>query len=248
MTERSPHRYGPDYREEIALADGTRVELRLVRPDDKALFVEGFARLSEESRYRRFFGAKSRLTDAELKYLTELDGEHHFALGAVRHDPDGHIHGVGIARFNCLPDDCTMAEPAVAVTDDAQNRGLGRALLERLVGAAYERGVRRFRFEVLASNEPMRTLVHELAPGAHESREGDVIVCEIELPELPPPPSAVARETPLYRLLALVARGMLLVRRAFVGLGLAPPGEPEYPPPVGESADTPPPPDPRERE
>src|SRR5439155_13541866 len=37
-----------------ALRDGTPVLIRPIRPGDKALLVDGFARLSEESRLRRF--------------------------------------------------------------------------------------------------------------------------------------------------------------------------------------------------
>src|SRR6266568_8681079 len=77
------HRFDGRYRETALLRDGSRVVLRLVRPDDKALLRRGFERLSPESRYRRFMSAKSQLTDAELAYLTEVDGWSHFALGAV---------------------------------------------------------------------------------------------------------------------------------------------------------------------
>jgi hypothetical protein len=44
----------------------------LVRPvtaADKPLFVAGFARLGEESRYRRFLAPKNRLCDDEWRSL-----------------------------------------------------------------------------------------------------------------------------------------------------------------------------------
>ena len=66
------------------LKDGTAVRLRLIRPDDKDRLRAGFARLSPESRYLRFFVPKSTLTDAELVYLTETDGVDHVAIGASR--------------------------------------------------------------------------------------------------------------------------------------------------------------------
>jgi hypothetical protein len=43
------------YLERAKLEDGTEVLLRLVGPEDKALIMEGFARLSPQARYRRFF-------------------------------------------------------------------------------------------------------------------------------------------------------------------------------------------------
>jgi GNAT superfamily N-acetyltransferase len=45
------------------------------------------------------------------------------------------------------------------VVDDFQGRGVGRLLLTLLVKAAQERGIKKFRGEVLASNEPMRKLL-----------------------------------------------------------------------------------------
>jgi hypothetical protein len=54
------------------LPDGVR--LRGIRPEDKPLLQEALTRLSRESIERRFLAAKPRFTDAELRYLTEVDG------------------------------------------------------------------------------------------------------------------------------------------------------------------------------
>ena len=54
-------------------AKDARARLRLVRPEDKALLADGFALLSERSRYQRFLAAKRRLSERELAYLTEVD-------------------------------------------------------------------------------------------------------------------------------------------------------------------------------
>src|SRR5207244_92171 len=111
----------------------------------------GFAGLSAESRYRRFFSAKDRLSEAELRYLTEVDGVDHFALGAL-HDGEG----AGVARFVRLRDRPDTAEAAIVVVDERQGCGLGRLLLTRLTEAARERGITRFRSDVLARNQAAR--------------------------------------------------------------------------------------------
>ena len=82
----SSYRFDEHYREEIRLADGLTATIRCLRPEDRGLLEEGFRRLSPESRYLRFFAAKERLNDAELRYLTEIDGAMHFAIGAVREE------------------------------------------------------------------------------------------------------------------------------------------------------------------
>lgn len=224
--------FGVGYREEASLADGSRVVLRLVQPSDKEMFVRGLERLSEESRYLRFFTDKRRFTPAELVYLTEMDQERHFALGALRIGVDGREEGLGVARFVCFADEPDVAEAAVAVIDEMHGKGLGRLLFLRLVAAARERGVTRFRAEVLPENTAMRGLCRTLDPEAAERSDGESIVLTLTLPEVAPgeAPSAEVGRGPIYRLLRLVAERLVTIRRvvdALVGLER---GEP--PPPA----------------
>src|SRR5262245_5696627 len=110
----SGRRFTIDYREDHALRDGTPIVLRLLRPEDKWLLADGLARMSPESRFRRFFTHRDHLSAHELAYLTEIDQERHFALGAVRLD-DGREVGLGVARFVVLPDEgeARAAEAAI---------------------------------------------------------------------------------------------------------------------------------------
>jgi GNAT superfamily N-acetyltransferase len=185
--------------------------------------LRGFARLSPQSRYRRFLSWKSQLSDAELVYLTEVDGEHHFAMGAVAEGEAGE-EGVAVGRFIRGASDPTVADVGVAVIDDWQHRGLGTLLLLRLVEAARERGITRFSGRVLASNDAIRDVLARMERGVSTRAEGGEIAIEVELPDVPVPAQAdedAARRTPLRRLLALVARHLLTVRQV---LG-APPSE-----------------------
>jgi GNAT superfamily N-acetyltransferase len=203
------------YRETVELRDGSRVTMRLVRPDDKARLRRGFERLSPESRYRRFLAAKTQITDAELVYLTEVDGENHFAIGAVIPDADEDGEGVAIARFIRSAQDPRAAEVAVAVVDDWQRRGLGTLLLLRLVAAARERGIDRFTGQALGSNDAIREV---LAPvqGVQFHADGGELGVSMDLPSIPADlvPQPADRETPLRRLWRIVARGGLMVRNA----------------------------------
>jgi len=211
-------RFDQNYRESVTLRDGGPVSLRLVRPSDKALLLRGFARLSPESRYRRFLSAKTELRDAELAYLTEVDGHDHFAVGASVTADDGTEEGVGIARFIRSPEDPRAAEAAVAVVDDWQRRGLGTLLLARLAAAARERGIVRFQGRALAANEAISGLLEQLGSGVRVRPESGELAVEVDLPEMPPDMLATEpTKTPLERILALVAEGVLLVRRFLAG-------------------------------
>src|SRR5947207_569760 len=99
----------------VRLGDGTRVVIRRIRPGDKRMLARGLALLPEETRRRRFLGAKPRLSTRELRYLTEIDGESHFALVAVLADRLDHV--VAVARYVRLPSDPSTADAAIVVGD-----------------------------------------------------------------------------------------------------------------------------------
>jgi RimJ/RimL family protein N-acetyltransferase len=195
------------YLERVRLEDGTEVLLRLVGPEDKALLVDGFARLSPQARYRRFFSTKQHLTAGELRYFTEFDGLNHLALGAIRLRTDGSEEGIAVARFVRASDDPRAAEAAVVVVDEFQQRGLGRLLLDRLVAAARERGIDRFRATTLAENPAARALMAELGGVPHSSLGDDTLSVEVTLPSAPPT-GPMPKTSALYRLFQAVAQGV----------------------------------------
>jgi acetyltransferase len=53
-------------RRTVTLRDGARVMLRPIAPQDRPLLDASFERLSEESRYHRFFTSKNELSTEEL--------------------------------------------------------------------------------------------------------------------------------------------------------------------------------------
>ncbi len=212
--------FDADYAERVTLRDGTEVVVRLIRTDDKELLRRGFLRLSPESRYRRFFAAKHDLSPSELRYLTEVDGVRHFALGATTADG---VDGLGVARFIQLDGEPGVAEAAIAVLDEHQGKGLGSLLFQRLVAAAAERGVTRFRCEMLGSNQGMADLVLSLSPEAPATAvSAGVMSMEFALPHVEPeaPAGEPPRENPLYRFFGLVAKGQIEWTAAWKRIGL----------------------------
>ncbi|HKP92179.1 MAG TPA: GNAT family N-acetyltransferase [Thermoleophilaceae bacterium] len=159
------------------LSDGTRVVIRPIRSSDKAMLARGLELLPEETRRRRFLGAKPRLTSGELRYLTEVDGEAHFALVAVLADRLDHV--VAVARYVRLPGEPGTADAAIVVGDPWQRRGLGRRLAVMLADAARAHGVRRFSATMLSDNPAalalMRTLAHRLEGGGHQHGVREVV-------------------------------------------------------------------------
>jgi RimJ/RimL family protein N-acetyltransferase len=168
-----------DQRIEATLRDGTRVLIRMVDPDDRAQFVEGFQRLSTRSRYLRFHAAVEHLDDRQLDYLTQVDQVDHVAWVAVDLD-DPERPGIGVARFVRLDGEPTVAEAAVTVLDAYQGRGLGTRLLAVLAHAARARGVTTFRAYVLGENRAMLSVLDRLGPIRTERQRG-VHVVDVDL-------------------------------------------------------------------
>jgi len=209
------YRFDDSYDETVTLSDGQRVHLRLIRPSDKELLSAGFERLSPDSRYARFMAPKARLSERELRYLTEVDGVDHFAMGAVRRHLVSPDEGVGSARFVRVAGEPDTAEPAVTVIDSFQGKGLGSILLQRLIEAAWERDIRWFRSELLAENKASKRMMEALSPEVQFRASGDgALVATIPVPEpdqTPTEPGFFAG-TAVQRLLAYVARATVTVR------------------------------------
>jgi nucleotide-binding universal stress UspA family protein/RimJ/RimL family protein N-acetyltransferase len=168
----------PSRRKTITLRNGARVTLRPIAPEDKPLLAAIFERLSEQSRYRRFFTSKAELSAAELDYFVDVDHSDHEAIIAI--DPsDG--EALGVARYIRSTDDREVAEVAVTVADDWQRRGLGRALLDRLTYRARREGVRRFSALVQSENSASLGLLEGVGDTQRRSDTG-VVELVIELP------------------------------------------------------------------
>ena len=202
--------FGTDYEETRRLADGTRVRLRLLHPGDRAKLLAGFERLSDESRYARFFTAMPRLSETMLDRLLDTDGWKHLAIVAEAGDqPSATAEGFGIARFIRLAEAPDVAEAAVAVVDHMQHRGLGTLLLERLSAAARERGITKFRAEVMRNNQAMVSLLHGIDADAHPTYDGTVAIYDLAVPD---EVSTDDRpQGPLFGMLRLAAAGLQFV-------------------------------------
>jgi GNAT superfamily N-acetyltransferase len=176
--------------------DAEALEIRPIEPGDKEAMLEGFERLSEKSRYRRFLAPHGRLTAAELRYFTEVDHRDHEALVAIEPETK---QGVGVARYVRSAEDPSVAELAVAVVDEWQARGVGTRLVGALAERALEEGITSFSGLVLAENELMLNLLRDLGRVRVLHTDLGAVEVIVDLPE-----TGLGR---LKRVLGHVARG-----------------------------------------
>lgn len=139
------------------LADGTRVWIRLGRPQDTDAVAAMHARCSADSIYERYFTPMNTWREENLR---RISGGHRGAT-LVATIEGGDVVGLG----NIFPvgrEQTDAGEIAVIVEDAWQQRGIGRRMLEHLVDIAPRLGFTSIDAYVLAQNEAMLRLLRTL--------------------------------------------------------------------------------------
>ncbi len=165
----------PNYAADALLKDGGSIHIRAIRPDDRARLVDHFQRLSARSVYYRFFGAKRRLTDAELDTFTRVDFTHQVALVATLIDEHGDERIIGVGRYAAADDSNGTADIAFAVADAHHGRGIATVLLDHLAAIARRQGIREFAADVLGENNRMLEVFASSGFVATRSWDGGVV-------------------------------------------------------------------------
>jgi len=171
------------------LSDGTVIRIAPLRRGDRDAVTGLFARLSPESRLRRFLSPKPALSDRETALLADVGCAERAAMMAVDLR-DGSV--LGIARYAEHAGRPGVADTAVAVADEMQRRGIGTALMRRLVACARSNGLQLLTATTLWENRPARTLLRKTGFQARSS-SGSEIELALELgPVIPPAPDLLA--------------------------------------------------------
>jgi GNAT superfamily N-acetyltransferase len=166
------------------LRDGTVIQIEPLRRGDRAAVTGLFARLSPESRQRRFLSPKVALSDREVAFLTDVGRPERSAMTAVD-VRDGTV--LGIARYVKHHGDPGVADTAVAVADEMHRRGVGTALMLRLIACARSNGVQLLTATTLWENRPARALLRRCGFEARGSSGAEI---ELALRLDPPQPRA----------------------------------------------------------
>lgn len=183
---RSPsdhHAYPTHWEADVVLRDGGTAQIRPITPDDAQRLVSFYERVSDESKYYRFFAPYPRLSDRDVHRFTHHDYVDRVGLAAivgdefiatVRYD---RIDGQGMPAASPADE----AEVAFLVQDAHQGRGVASALLEHIAAVARERDIRRFAAEVLPANTKMIKVFTDAGYTQKRSFEDGVVRLEFDL-------------------------------------------------------------------
>jgi len=154
------------------LRDGRELEVRALRPADRADLLAAFDRSSEESRYRRFFAPKRTFSEKEIEFYLNIDFVSHVALVATIEE-GGKPVVVGGGRY--IVSEPGRAEISFAVDDPHQGLGIATRLLRHLVAIARASGMKEFFAEVLPDNTSMLKVFEGSGLGVTTRREPGVV-------------------------------------------------------------------------
>ncbi|EPX81588.1 GNAT family N-acetyltransferase [Litoreibacter arenae] len=133
-------------------SDKLHADIRRLRNSDRQVLVDHFLRLDPETRRLRFGGLVS--DDFVKDYAENILSLDSVVFGAF---VDGDLHGVAELRGlrQTWPE---TAEVALSVEPTWQHEGIGDALLNRLIAAAQNRGVKSLHMQCLRENRQMQHL------------------------------------------------------------------------------------------
>jgi acetyltransferase len=165
-------------------ADGTRVRLRPLRPDDldrELSFINGLSQQTLYQRVQYFTREISRETAARL---LELDYRDRMAVVAVLGQaPDEEF--IGVSRYARI-EDTDQAECAVVVTDAWHGQGVGTELMRSLAQAARDNGLRTLVGTSLGDNQRIHTWARRFGFDVRtEPNSGGYVRITLDLAALP---------------------------------------------------------------
>jgi acyl-CoA synthetase (NDP forming)/RimJ/RimL family protein N-acetyltransferase len=166
--------YPAHWEADVVLSDGATAHLRPIRPDDAQRLVDFYSRVSDESKYFRFFAPYPTLSDADVHRFTTVDYDDRVALILLSGEDM-----IGVTRYDRI--DAVQAEVAFLVEDAHQGRGVGSVLLEHLAQVARDSGVGRFVAETLPQNHKMIAVFADAGYTLSSRLDDGVIHVEFEI-------------------------------------------------------------------
>jgi len=170
VPESVPSGYPRALEQWVALADGRRIFLRPIIPDDVARLAFAFAHADIETLRSRFFTAAPPSDRASLEYLATLDYDHRLALLAM--DETGASIAIGRYEGGPDPSDDHTAEVAIVVAPPWRRLGVGATVLCTLEPPAIEHGFTSLTALYLPSNRAVEALLRSIGYDQRHVEDG----------------------------------------------------------------------------
>ncbi len=161
--------YPRKYREEWQMKDERRVTIRPIRPEDEPSIFELWNSFSEDKWQYRFFGSVKEITHEDMVRYTNVDYRRNMTIvGEIEEEDEKRI--IGVSGLEVYPED-NSCQFAVVVGDPWKGLGLGKKLLDSIIGVAKDKGLERIWTIPPKESDRMRSLCKELGFDIEEREE-----------------------------------------------------------------------------
>jgi acetyltransferase len=175
--------YPAEYVSTAQMKDGGSVAIRPIRPEDEPMLLRFHETLSDRTVYLRYLEhlkLDQRTSHLRLARICFIDYDREVVLVAEGDAGRGERAIVGVGRLN-RGRSREQAEFALLVADSFQGRGLGLALLRRLLDIGRAEGIRRVTAEIAQENGAMQAVCKKLGFKLHDEIGEPTLQAAIEL-------------------------------------------------------------------
>ena len=142
----------------IETTDGAPLRLRPLTLDDEGALRVAISKLSNRSRYLRFFNGAATLPEHVVHRLADVDGVNHVDWAAIDESKDdkpiiGAVHAQRASEAE------SYGEFSIALLDDWHARGVSRVLIALLAAESRQAGMEMLKADVLWENKKGRALM-----------------------------------------------------------------------------------------
>ena len=169
--------YPIQYDSLLTLRDASTCRIRPIRPEDEPLMIRFHEKLSDQTVYMRYLEKlklDQRIAHERLARVCFIDYNREMALVALS-TVDGQEEIVGVARLAKMHG-VNQAEIAILIRDDFQRRGLGKALVERLLRVARDEKLSRVVAFIRPDNIGMQKLATRAGLALDSASDPDLVI------------------------------------------------------------------------
>ena len=172
--------YPQELEEQYQLANGMQLLLRPIKPEDEPAHHYFLTHTDPKDIYFRFFRSVSNLSHSQMARFTQIDYDREMAFIASTKNEQGENETIGVVRAVSYADD-KEAEFAIIVRTDMQNLGIGKKLMEKIIGYIRAKGIKRLTGQTLLMNIAMQNLARKLGFKTSHNLGEETIDLSLEL-------------------------------------------------------------------
>jgi len=170
--------YPEELKKHVILKDGSKILLRPIKPSDATVKQDFFYSLSKRSVVKRYLGSLKIMPLKRIWPYVIVDYNNEMVIvGTIQEGGSENI--IAIGSYSRVPN-TDLAEVALVVRDDWQNKGLGTILFNYLCEIAKKRGLTGFTAWVMIDNDRIMHIFKKSGYPMRYRIEGNIYYVEIK--------------------------------------------------------------------